>query len=155
MTPKSPPKNSGLGAALAATIESERKSSDDRFSKAERLHQLAAGDTEIAQEPSSAPINTNTRPTRAPQDAKRSGGGESHPPKPSIVHEKVIKDTFTFPASDHLRIKEIIQESLESAIQVNKSEVIRAGLIALQDLSAEKRHTLLQSVEKLKRGRPV
>lgn len=156
MTTKSPPKRPGLGAALAATVENEMRSSDDRFAKAERLHQLAAGNTEFVQEQAPQPDSAeNSRPTRAPQDARRRGGGESRPPTAAVVHEKVIRDTFTFPPSDHKRIKAIITEGLQAAIQVNKSEVIRAGLIALQELSVEKRNSLLQSVEKMKPGRPV
>lgn len=155
MTTKSPPKKPGLGAALAASVESERQSSDERFAKAERLHQLAAGDTPIAQKSPPDQNSSSTRPTRAPHDVRRNGGGESQPPAAPTVHEKVIRDTFTFPPSDHKRIKEIIKEGLQSAFQVNKSEVIRAGLIALQELPTEKRHSLLRSVEKMKPGRPI
>jgi hypothetical protein len=155
MTTKAPSQKPGLGAALAATIASERQSSDDRFAKAERLHRLAAGNPDVAQEETPPPAPANPRPTRAPQDTRRSGGGESRPPTPPVVHEKVIRDTFTFPPSDHKRIKAVIQEGLQAAIQVNKSEVIRAGLIALQELSAEKRRALLASVEKMKPGRPA
>jgi hypothetical protein len=153
MTTKSP--KPGLGVALAATIESEKKSSDDRFAKAERLHRLAAASPETAPEPAPKSDPMSPRPTRAPQDTQRSGGGEPPSPAPPAVHEKVVRDTFTFPPGDHRRIRAIIKDSLQAAIQVNKSEVIRAGLLALQGLSTEKRHALLQSVEKMKPGRPV
>jgi hypothetical protein len=72
-----------------------------------------------------------------------------------VAQEKVVRDAFSFPPADHARIKAIVQDALKSALAVNKSEVVRAGLIALQQLPAVKRHALLASVEKMKPGRPV
>jgi hypothetical protein len=155
MTIKQSSPKLGLGAALAATIAHEKKDTDDRFAKAERLHQLAAAAPVITPEQLAKPGVPSSRTTRAPQDAKPYGAGESPVPKLPVVHEKVIRDTFTFPPSDHKRINDIIKGGLLAAIQINKSEVIRAGLIALQQLPADKRHALLESVEKMKPGRPV
>lgn len=159
MTLKHSPLKRGLGAALAASIADEKKSSEDRFAKAERLHQLAAGSPTVTPEQLAKPLPSPIKHTHAPQDAVPKWVGEPTPaPAPTplpVVHDKVIRDTFTFPPADHQRIAAIIQAGLESALSVNKSEVVRAGLIALQQLPADKRRALLESVEKLKPGRPV
>lgn len=157
MTSKTSSGKTGLGAALAATIADEKKSNDDRFAKAERLLKLsAAPPAELSEKPPvRQPEPAILRPTRAPQDHRANGGGESLPAAVPVAHEKVIRDTFTFPPADHQRIKGFIKESLQAAIQINKSEVIRAGLLALQGLSPDQRFALLESVEKMKPGRPV
>ncbi|MDX1539760.1 MAG: hypothetical protein R3349_00010 [Geminicoccaceae bacterium] len=118
-----------LGAALAATVEHERERVEDRFAKAERL---------FGAEPP------------APEAARAGAAEATAPPR-----EKVVRDTFSFPERDHRRIAEISDAALNAAIRVNKSEIVRAGLIALQGMTAEARDELLRSVEHLKTGRPA
>lgn len=137
---KTPAVRPALGAALAASIDSERRSVDDRFVQAEHL--LAARPEAPA--PAAAPLE--------PGATERAGEAVQDKPVPE-KHEKVVRDTFTFPPTDHQRLQEIIEEGLQGAIRVNKSEVVRAGLIALQQLSPAKRKGLLVAVEKLKTGR--
>jgi hypothetical protein len=158
MTIQTSPLKRGLGAALAASVADEKKSTEDRFAKAERLHQLTVTAPAVTPEQLAKPLPPSPQPTRAPQDVRSEhsdGGGGAPAIKPPVIHEKVIRDTFTFPPSDHQRIKAIVQEGLQSALSINKSEVIRAGLIALQELPADKRRALLASVEKMQPGRPV
>ena len=59
------------------------------------------------------------------------------------------------PPKDYKRISDIQHEALQSAIQVNKSEIIRAGLISLQKLTENQRNQILLSLEKVKPGRPA
>ena len=146
----------GLAAALAASLADEKQSTADRFAKAERLHQLAAADAVITPEQLAKPAAPAVaRPAPAPV-AKAAAPLEPAPPAAApVAQEKVVRDAFSFPPADHARIKAIVQDALKSALAVNKSEVVRAGLIALQQLPADKRHALLASVEKMKPGRPI
>ena len=154
MTLKSASARSGLGAALAASLADEKQSTADRFAKAERLHQLAAADAVITPEQLAKPA-APARPTRAPREHSEAATEPALPAAATVAQEKVVRDAFSFPPADHARIKAIVQDALKSALAVNKSEVVRAGLIALQQLPADKRHALLASVEKMKPGRPV
>ncbi len=67
---------------------------------------------------------------------------------------KVIKDTFTFPETDYQLIAKIRNLLLLNAVAVSKSEVIRAGLNALDKLSAEELKELFGNLVKVKTGRP-
>jgi|APTNR8051073442_1049403.scaffolds.fasta_scaffold00282_15 hypothetical protein len=153
MTLKSASARSGLGAALAASLADEKQSTAERFAKAERLHQLAAGAGVIPEQ--LAKPAAPARPTRAPREHSEAATEPALPAAATVAQEKVVRDAFSFPPADHARIKAIVQDALKSALAVNKSEVVRAGLIALQQLPADKRHALLASVEKMKPGRPV
>lgn len=141
-------KKSGLGAALMASIQDEQKSIDKRFEIAETLIQKKEQGTAAIQTPDdSASGQTESAPEQKPEPSKQ------QPKKPPV--EKVIRDTFTMPPSDYQRIAEVRKECLYAAIEINKSEVVRAGLIALQELPEKKRHEILKSIERMKPGRPV
>lgn len=140
-------KRPGLGAALATSLRDEKQSIDQRFHRAESLFQ----EKEKQQEESVSDIVPD-QPPRVPVSPEKPAPVAAKKPP---VQEKVKRDTFTFPPKDYQRISEIQKDCLRAAIQVTKSEVVRAGLIALQELSPEQRHQLLQSVEKVKPGRPV
>jgi hypothetical protein len=155
MTFKATSARPGLGAALAASVAGEQRSTADRFAKAERLHQLAAGAV-LPPEPLPQPaLPPAALAARVPQHRPAPPAEPAPPAIKAVAHEKVIRDAFSFPAADHARIKAIIQGALKSALAVNKSEVVRAGLLALQQLPPDKRHALLASVEKMKPGRPA
>jgi hypothetical protein len=141
-------KRPGLGAALATSLRDEKQSIDQRFHRAESLFQEK--EQKRQEESMSAP--NPQQPPRVPIAPEKPAPAA---PKKLPVQEKVKRDTFTFPPADYKRIQDIQKDCLRAAIQVNKSEVVRAGLIALQELTPEKRHQLLQSVEKMKPGRPV
>lgn len=156
MTLRSASARPGLAAALAASLADEKKSTADRFAKAERLHQLAAADAVITPEQLAKPLPPAAARTAPPPPVKAAAPVEPAPPATvTVAHEKVVRDAFSFPTADHARIKAIIQDALKAALAINKSEVVRAGLIALQQLPLEKRHALLASVEKMKPGRPA
>lgn len=134
-------KKSGLSSALESTISAETKSVEDRFKKADTVFQKTDSKKE----------KTTVEP---PVEKKQTSHVKvEKPPEPKQKTEKVIRDTFTMPPIDYKRIAEIQDEGLQAAIRVNKSEVVRAGLIVLQKLPEKKRHEILRTVEKLKPGR--
>jgi len=69
--------------------------------------------------------------------------------------ERVIRDSFTLPSGDYELIAAVRQRCLNSAININKSEVIRVGLHALMEMSEEDLIELVNNLEKVKPGRPT
>lgn len=67
---------------------------------------------------------------------------------------KVVRDSFTMPASEYQKIAEIKNLCLKSGLQIKKSEVLRAGLITLCAMDEEPLKSALSSLEKIKTGRP-
>lgn len=67
---------------------------------------------------------------------------------------KVVRDSFTMPVSEYQKIAEIKASCLKAGVQVKKSEVLRAGLIALCSMSEAKLKLALGSLDKIKTGRP-
>lgn len=77
--------------------------------------------------------------------------------KPKTIQqeaEKVIRDTFSLPSSDYELIAAIRGKCLKSAVSVTKSEVIRAGLHALLELSDRELLVIFDGLTKVKPGRP-
>ncbi len=136
---KKPQKKPTIGSAISASIGAEEESVSRRFEKAETLL-----NPQKPQE--SSPPKEGTK--KQPKEKKSI-------PKKQLLPEKVVRDTFTMPPKDYKRISDIQHEALQSAIQVNKSEIIRAGLISLQKLTENQRNQILLSLEKVKPGRPA
>lgn len=67
---------------------------------------------------------------------------------------KAIRDSFTFPEHDYRKISEIKKTCLAAGIHVKKSEVLRAGLYLLSQLSLDELKQAVENVEKIKTGRP-
>ena len=68
---------------------------------------------------------------------------------------KLVRDSFTFPAADYARIGILKQRALKAGHEVKKSELLRAGLIALCALSDATLLKALSAIAKLKPGRPA
>lgn len=68
--------------------------------------------------------------------------------------KKVVRDSFTMPQSEYLKIGEIKAICLKSRMHVKKSEVLRAGLKVLARLNATQLKRALNELEKIKTGRP-
>lgn len=68
--------------------------------------------------------------------------------------EKVVRDSFTMPQSEYQKIAGIKETCLKAGLHVKKSEVLRAGLKALDGMNAAQLKQSLGSLEKIKTGRP-
>lgn len=68
--------------------------------------------------------------------------------------EKVIRDSFSFPEHDYLKISELKKACLAEGIHVKKGELLRAGLQLLTKLSPAELKQAIEQVEKVKTGRP-
>jgi hypothetical protein len=126
-----------MKSALTNSLKAEDAAVKDRFEKAESLFGDRA-ETDAQASPS-AEQSDSALPKTPPKEEK----------------QKVIRDSFTLPASDYELINAIKQRCLNSAINVTKSEVIRAGLHALREMSDEQLSEMMESLEKVKTGRPT
>lgn len=124
-----------MKSALTSSLKAEDEAVRNRFEQAERLLE------EKTQQAFSQPRNLQrSQREDAPQPEKK---------------EKVIRDSFTLPSDDYELIATIRQRCLKSAVNATKSEVIRAGLHILQSLSDEELIRAIESLEKVKTGRPA
>ena len=74
--------------------------------------------------------------------------------KSKIAKTKVIRDSFSFPEQDYLKISELKKTCLAEGIHVKKSEILRAGLHLLTQLNLDELKKAVDQVEKIQTGRP-
>ncbi|MEY4591837.1 MAG: hypothetical protein RIR18_732 [Pseudomonadota bacterium] len=67
---------------------------------------------------------------------------------------KLVRDSFTFPESDYALIASLKLRALAAGSEFKKSEILRAGLAALQAMSDADLTKALGAVERIKTGRP-
>ena len=67
---------------------------------------------------------------------------------------KVVRDTFSFPPQEHERLKALMNRYPALYRRATRSELVRAGLGLLETLSDEELAEVLDTVERLKPGRP-
>ena len=79
----------------------------------------------------------------------RSDEPVQHIPKP-----RTRKDTFTIPDDDYKLIQKNIDRAMQLMKRVNKSEVVRLGLAALDKITNDELLSLIERIERLKVGRP-
>jgi len=77
--------------------------------------------------------------------------------KPKISdkqHDKLVRDSFTIPADEYKEIETLKQRLLEQGVHLKKSEILRAGLLALSSLDSDELKRVAGRVERIKPGRP-
>lgn len=67
---------------------------------------------------------------------------------------RVKKDTFTIPEEEYALIDILKNKLLKQGMYMNKSEIMRAGLLLLSDLNDNNLKCHCAKVDKLKTGRP-
>lgn len=68
--------------------------------------------------------------------------------------EKVVRDSFTMPQTDYELIATLKNRSLNSGVAATKSEILRAGLLALEQMDETDFLDKIRTIEKIKTGRP-
>lgn len=81
------------------------------------------------------------------------GASEKTPTVKPVPVERVIRDNYSMPQSDHEMISGLRERCLKLRMSVTKSEILRAGLHALDSLSDQELKKVIESLEKLKPGR--
>lgn len=79
----------------------------------------------------------------SPQEQKANGAG------------RVIRDSFTIPGDEYELIMRIKKRCMKAGVSANKSEVLRAGLAALDAMPERELARLFQSLVRVKTGRPA
>ena len=74
--------------------------------------------------------------------------------KNKIDKAKVIRDSFSFPEQDYLKITDLKKTCLAAGIHVKKGEILRAGLHLLTQLNLDELKKDVDQVEKVQTGRP-
>jgi hypothetical protein len=68
--------------------------------------------------------------------------------------DKVVRDSFTMPKSDYRKIAELKERCLEAGLHIKKSEILRAGLLALVAKQPKQLVAAVKKLEAVKTGRP-
>lgn len=85
------------------------------------------------------------------------GGGKSSSraeQPPSNGAGKVIRDSFTIPGDEYELISRIKKRCMKAGVSANKSEVLRAGLAALDSMSDRELTKMFEALSRVKTGRP-
>lgn len=69
--------------------------------------------------------------------------------------QKLVCDSFKFPHQEYAAFDTLKARCLKAGHAIKKSELVRAGLVALLSLSDEQLIEILSKLEKLKAGRPA
>jgi hypothetical protein len=115
-----------MKSALGASLKAEEQAVRSRFEKAESV------------------LGREKSPPRKEQQPPLPNGGG-----------KVIRDSFTIPEADHGLIGPLKTRCMKAGVSVNKSELLRAGLRALTAMSDRDLTKLIDSLERVKPGRPA
>lgn len=75
--------------------------------------------------------------------------------KISSKKPKLVRDSFTIPKAEFAAIETLKTRAIAMGTSVKKSELLRAGLMALQGLSDAAYKAALSAVPTLKTGRPT
>lgn len=115
-----------MKSALGASLKAEEQAVRSRFEKAESV--LGRG--------------------------KSSPRSEPAPPPPSNGAGRVIRDSFTIPGDEYEMISRIKKRCMKAGVSANKSEVLRAGLAALEAMPDRELASLFGKLQRVKTGRP-
>ena len=80
---------------------------------------------------------------------------EKPPKKEKPKKVKMVRDSFTMPESDYVKLSELKKKCLEAGVHVKKSELLRAGLLSLSKLTNASLIKAVEQVEIIKTGRPA
>ena len=142
-------------ATLVATVQAEMEAKKDQVPRYERFAKADVALARVAPEPSAgdrAAVVTvenqeagNQALDREVEVAEVSGS--------EVSSLKVVRETFSLPPQDSDLIRELRDKCLATGVYVSKSELIRAGLHALNSMLVEDLRARVLAVEKLPVGR--
>ena len=119
--------------------------------KAPATKTAAPAKTARAAKPAAAAVKPQASKTSASTVSEKVAKEGKHAGK----KPKLVRDSFTFPAADYALFGSLKQRALKAGHEVKKSELLRAGLAALAELSDSALLTAVQAIDRLKPGRPA
>lgn len=117
--------------------------------------EIAAPAASAANTPAPEAIAPIAEALAEPVVEKPAKGKESKEKKVVPKKPKLVRDSFTFPETDYAQIAALKQRALDAGREIKKGEVLRAGLAVLSGLSDSDLLSALDSIDKLKPGRPA
>ncbi|MFO1329892.1 MAG: hypothetical protein U1F56_21210 [Rubrivivax sp.] len=93
-------------------------------------------------------------PAPAPAPAPAAATKADKPPKAPKLRRKPVRDSFTMPPADFALIATLKARTLAAGRETRKSELLRAGLQALDALDTPALLAALGRLEAIKVGRP-
>lgn len=69
-------------------------------------------------------------------------------------NDRLVRDSFTIPAKEYEVIDDLKKRYLENGVHMKKSEILRAGLLALSAMDLKALKEVAERVERIKPGRP-
>ena len=95
------------------------------------------------------------KPAAKPKgDKKVSGKAAAAVVEPLKQRVKLVRDSFTMPREDFERIARLKSRAIDLKRPAKKSELLRAGLQALEHLDDAGLHAALNALQPIKTGRP-
>jgi hypothetical protein len=112
--------------------------------------------------PKAAPKSAAKPATRIPAKVSRKAASKPAPnervaPRPDTAPKakpKLVRDSFTIPKAEYAVLGSLKDRALSLARSVKKSELLRAGIVALKGMHDEAFLDALNAVPSLKTGRP-
>lgn len=69
-------------------------------------------------------------------------------------NDTLVRDSFTIPSREYEAIDALKKRYLDNGIHMKKSEILRAGLLALSSMNIKELAAVAEQVERIKPGRP-
>ncbi len=137
----------------AATVSSDTKGEAVTDSKlnAGKPGKKAASAPKVSADAAAATDGGASSSKKAKKPSNGAAPQADKPPK----KPKVVRDSFTMPEHDYGKLAELKRKCLAGGVQVKKSELLRAGLLALEALSEKRLLSVVAQVEAIKTGRPA
>ncbi len=98
------------------------------------------------------PLSAASKASAPSEKAPKPKAAKAAPARPQKI--KMVRDSFTFPETEHKRLVEMKRRLIALGTEVKKGELVRAGLELLAALNNQKLLNAVAGVEKLKTGRP-
>ncbi len=108
-----------------------------------------------AKPPAKSPAKRVTPTPSAPASPSASKSRSDAVPAEKSRKPKLVRDSFTIPKAEYAVIEALKQRAAQAGRTAKKSEVLRAGLMALSAMATPAFLAALQAVPPIKTGRPA
>ena len=108
----------------------------------------------VAKRPIKTKSNKSVTTAVTPGAIKEKPAKDVKDKKAAMKRPKLVRDSFTFPATDYALIGTLKQRALNAGREIKKSELLCAGLAVLSTLTDAELLKTLDGRGKLKTGRP-
>jgi len=120
---------------------------------------MAADKTKVTAKTAASEVPAKTKKAAKPAVKPTAKKAEAKP-GPTVkktkkaLKDKTVHDSFSMPKTEYLKIAEIKEACLKAGLHIRKSEILRAGLKALGEMSQSKLEATLAELGKVKAAHP-